>query len=126
MNRRQHYRDNQKKRFASHALVEIKKIKWLPFGAMSALLLDISLHGFKVELTKEHQIEELSQYWMTIPLSPFNLSSPSKITFQIETKWFDEESMRLGGVFLNLSKKQTLVINKIIELMKINGNLIPE
>jgi hypothetical protein len=47
-------RDREREsRYASHALVELRRFKILPFGVHSAVLLDVSLGGFKIEFTGE-------------------------------------------------------------------------
>ena len=46
---------NRESRFVSHAIVELRKFKHLPFFCHSAVLLDLSPSGFKLEFTGETQ-----------------------------------------------------------------------
>ena len=112
---------DRQERFLSHALVEIRKYQWLPFGIHSAILLDISLQGFKIELTSEHQTSVGTFYWLNIPLAPLGIYSPGHLSCQVQCRWFDEKRYRLGGVFTDLDKTQRLIIDQIVETLKIKG-----
>ena len=48
---------NRESRFVSHAIVELRRFKHLPFYCHSAVLLDLSPSGFKIEFTGETQVE---------------------------------------------------------------------
>ncbi len=110
-------------RFVSHALVEVRKYKLLPFFCDSAVLLDISLAGFKLEFTSEVVAKPGCQYWLTIPLSPLGIYSPSKLTCRAEVRWFDEQRHRIGGVFIDLSKSERMIIEQVITSLKAKGAL---
>ena len=112
-----------RKRFASHALVEIKKYKWLPFNSKSGLILDLSLEGVKIEFNQSVKSNPKS-VWISIPLTPFGLSSPDKITCQVEVRWFDEKNSRIGGLFKNLSEKNKFIMSQIIQIMKAKGKTL--
>ncbi len=111
-------------RFASHALVEIKPFRHLPFGIKSAVLLDISLGGFKVEFTGEARLKPGQQFWMSIPLTPLGIYAPSRLTCRGETRWFDNGKFRLGGVFMQLTRTERLIIDQVIETLKQRGALV--
>lgn len=102
-------------RFTSHALVEVRKFKKLPLFCHSAVLLDLSLSGFKIEFTSEVKAEPGERYWLNIPLGPLGIYAPKKILVQAESRWFDQQRCRIGGVFLELSKREKIILEQIIE-----------
>ncbi len=102
----------------SHALVELRRSKWWPLGVHSAVLLDISATGFKIEFTGKAACRAGDSFWMQIPLTPFAISSPQTITLKVLVKWFDAEKMRVGGVFESLDKSSDLYLGQIIERVK--------
>ena len=108
-------------RFASHALVEIRRFKHLPFGIHSAVLMDISLGGFKFEFTDEVKVTQGQQFWMAIPLAPLGIYAPSRILLRGECRWFDPKKYRIGGVFMDVSKTDLLILEQVIETMKERG-----
>ena len=105
-------------RVISHALVELKRHKWWPLGIKSAVLLDISKAGFKIEFTSQVKVRSDETLYMDIPLSPFGISAPRSILVQVSVKWFDPDSMRVGGVFLNIDDKTLMFLEKIIDKVK--------
>lgn len=109
----------RKERYISHALVEIRKVRWLPLGVQSAILLDISLDGFKVEFTYEYYAKVGEKYWITIPLAPLGIYSPSHLTCQTQCLWFDHKKYRIGGIFIKLDRTQNLIVEEIINSLKI-------
>ncbi len=113
----------RQERVLSHALVEVRRFKHLPFSCHSAVLLDISLSGFKLEFTGEFRAEPGKQYWLHIPLAPLGIYAPKRIMCKVECRWFDEKRFRIGGVFMGMSKTETLLIEQTIETLKSNGRL---
>lgn len=111
----------RQERFMSHALVSIKKFKWLPFAIHSAVLLDISLLGFKIEFTGDADVKIGTSYWLDIPLSPLGIYAPKRLLCHCECRWFDKESMRFGGIFIELDKTQRLIIDQIVETLALKG-----
>lgn len=111
------------KRYVSHALVEMRRFKWLPFFCHSAVLLDISTGGFKLEFTGEVQSAPGSQYWIHIPLAPLGISAPSRLVCHCEVRWFDENRYRIGGTFLQLTKTDHMIIEQIVASLKTRGQL---
>ena len=105
---------NREVRYRSHALIEMKKFKLLPFFAFSGVLLDMSLSGLKVDLTKAADVKPGNQFWLQIPLSPLGIFAPSKLLCKIECRWYDPNKFRLGGVFLDLTRTERLIIDQII------------
>ena len=106
---------NRESRFVSHAIVEMRKFKHLPFYCHSAVLLDLSPSGFKLEFTGETQIEPGDVYWLQIPLSSFGIYTPKSITVKCQCRWFDFSRYRVGGAFLNVSKRDLVIIESILE-----------
>ena len=113
-----HSRVKRAERVMSHALVELRPRKWWPFGVKSAVLLDISATGFKIELTGACKIDLQSRYWMTIPLGPFGMASPPSIQVAVTVRWFDEVKMRVGGTFEKIQDSASLYMDKIVDAVK--------
>lgn len=114
---------NRADRFTSHALVEVRKFRHLPFGIQSAVLLDISLGGFKAEFTGEAILKPGQQFWLAIPLTPLGIFAPSRLLCRGECRWFDTKKFRIGGVFLNLTKTDRHIIEQVIETLRTRGSL---
>ena len=112
---------NRADRYISHALVELKKYKNLPFGAHSAILLDISLSGFKIEFTGDTKVKPGEFYWLQIPLAPLGIMAPSKFECKTEVKWFDENKFRVGGTFNKLKESEKVIIDQIFEQLRSKG-----
>lgn len=110
-------------RFPSHALVELRRFKHLPFFIHSAVLLDISRGGFKIEFTGEVGARPGDQYWINIPLTPLGIYAPSRMLCRGECRWFDEKRYRVGGVFMNLTKTDRHIIDQVVETLKKRGSL---
>lgn len=122
----QHEQDSlqaRESRYASHALVELRRFRHLPFGVHSAVLLDISLGGFKIEFTGESVIKPGVQFWLSIPLTPLGIYAPSRLLCKGECRWFDAKRYRLGGVFLQLTKTDRHIIDHVVETLKQRGAL---
>jgi hypothetical protein len=108
-------------RFTSHALVELRKFKHLPFFVYSAVLLDVSLGGFKIEFTSEVMTKPGDQYWFNIPLTPLGIYAPTRLLCKGEVRWFDDKRYRVGGVFMHLSKVERLIIEQVVDTLKQRG-----
>jgi hypothetical protein len=118
-----HQRVNREERYLSHALVEFRKFKYLPFGIHSAVLLDISLGGFKMEFTGETTVEAGQQFWLHIPLTPLGIYSAARLMCRGECRWFDSQRYRVGGVFTELTKTERLIIDQVIDTLRQRGAL---
>ncbi len=106
-------------RFMSHALVEVRKFKRLPFFIQSGILLDMSSAGFKIEFTSVNpQVKRGDSLWLHIPLSPLGIRGPGNLSCKIEVRWFDESSARMGGVFIDLDRLALITIEQIIARFK--------
>lgn len=105
-------------RVVSHALVEVKRHLWWPFGVRSAVLLDVSQTGFKIEFTGNTSCTTGEKLLMEIPLAPFGVMAPKAIVMEIQVLWFDEQKMRCGGIFLNTTPTTVLFLQKIMEISK--------
>ena len=112
---------NRAQRFTSHALVEVRKFRDFPFFCHSAVLLDISVAGFKLEYTGEHKAVPGKIYWLNIPLEPLGIKAPNRVSFRIQCRWFDSKRYRMGGVFLGLSRTDQLLIEQVIDSLKSRG-----
>lgn len=113
--------EDRKTRYKSHALVEFKKAKWLPFGVHSGVLLDLSLDGFKLEFTGEVYVKPNSTSWVSIPLSPLGIKAPGKFQGKVEVRWFDEKRFRIGGTFQGLSTTDKQILAQVIEVLEEKG-----
>ena len=96
---------NRESRFVSHAIVELRKFKHLPFFCHSAVLLDLSPSGFKLEFTGETNVEPGDTYWLQLPLSSFGIYTPKSFSNQMQCRWFDSTRYRVGGSFTNIAKE---------------------
>ncbi|NRA65713.1 MAG: PilZ domain-containing protein [Pseudobacteriovorax sp.] len=114
---------NRAKRYISHALVEVRRFKLLPLFCDSAVLLDISVGGFKLEFTGEIKVSPGSQYWLNIPLSPLGIYAPKKLCCKCECRWFDSSRFRIGGTFIDLTKTDQMLIEQIVASLKSRGQL---
>jgi hypothetical protein len=108
-------------RFMSHALVEVRRYKWLPFYINSAILLDISLQGFKLEFTGEFNAKIGKNYWITIPLTPLGIYAPTTLSCLTQCRWFDNKRYRIGGQFIGLSRHQTIIVEQVISTLRDRG-----
>ena len=116
---------NRESRFVSHAIVELRRFKHLPFYCHSAVLLDLSPSGFKIEFTGETQVEPGDIYWLQIPLASFGIYTPKSITMKCQCRWFDSSRYRIGGAFINIAKRDTVIIESMLENLtkkKISNN----
>lgn len=111
------------KRYVSHALVEIRRYKWLPFFCHSAVLLDISTSGFKLEFTGEVGAAPGNQYWLNIPLAPLGIAAPANFLCRCECRWFDPQRYRIGGTFLGMTSTDKMLIEQIVVGLKTRGQL---
>ena len=111
------------KRYVSHALVEVRRFKWLPFFCHSAVLLDISTIGFKLEFTGETDVAPGAQYWLNVPLSPLGILAPTRFICRCECRWFDPQRFRIGGTFLNMTNTDSMLIEQIVASLKTRGQL---
>lgn len=106
-------RANRAPRFESHALVEVKT-GWNPFSTASAVLLDLSVGGFKIEFVNPVKLKTNVPMTMTIPLSPFQIMSPPKLKLKVVMKWFDPAQLRAGGVFVEIQDSQRYLFDRIL------------
>ncbi|SME90576.1 PilZ domain-containing protein [Pseudobacteriovorax antillogorgiicola] len=114
---------NRAQRYISHALVEVRRFKLLPFFCDSAVLLDISIGGFKLEFTGEIKVVPGNQYWLNIPLSPLGIYAPKRLICKSECRWFDDTRYRIGGTFIDLTKTEQMLIEQIVSSLKSRGQL---
>jgi hypothetical protein len=116
---------NRENRYPSHALVELRRFKHLPFKIHSAVLLDISLGGFKAEFTGEVRTRPGEGFWLNIPLTPLGIFAPARLLCRGECRWFDDKKFRVGGVFTNLSKTDRHILEQVIDTLTQRGALVP-
>lgn len=102
-------------RFFSHAVIEVRRSRWLPFFFHSGILLDLSEGGFKVEIMGSFKFRPQDQLWLRLPLAGFGIRDLQKIDLHSEVKWVDETNSRIGGIFTALDEDQKSVINRILE-----------
>jgi hypothetical protein len=114
----QQNQSDRSERVMSHALVELRSHNWWPFGIKSAVLLDLSGTGFKIELTGPADIALESIHLLTIPLRPFGLAAPSFIQTKVRVKWFQKDKMRIGGTFESINPSDTIYLDRIISYVK--------
>lgn len=112
---------NRPDRFSSHTLVEIRRFKNLPFFVQSAVLLDISLGGFKAEYTGEIQSKKGQIFWISIPLAPLGIYAPSRLMLLGQCRWYDPDRFRLGGVFVEVKKADKIILEQVIEAVQMRS-----
>ena len=107
-------------RFESHALVDIKTSAWNPFAVVSAVMLDLSVKGFKIEFVSPLKLLPGDFFTMGIPLAPFHILSPKRLKLKIQIKWFDARTLRCGGVFVEPSSHEIFFLEQIV------SKIVPE
>ena len=109
-------------RFLSHALIEVRRHRWWPFGVQSAVLLDVSLQGFKLEFTGEHQGEIGRTYCICIPLSPLGVYAPIRtLVCHGECKWVDPQRFRMGGTLAGLDEPSRRLMEQVVACLRTRG-----
>jgi PilZ domain len=101
-------------RYPSHALIDVSTSKWNPFAESSAVLLDLSQGGFKIEFVNPVELKTGMKINLSIRLSPFGILTPETLRLKAEVKWFDREKLRCGGLFSSPSETEFYVLDKII------------
>jgi hypothetical protein len=109
------------KRIESHALVDVKTSSWNPLSVASAVLLDLSWQGFKIEFVNPVKIKAGARLTMSVPLASFGILAPSRIKLKIQVKWYDGRMLRAGGVFEPENHEQDYIIQKIIDVLTLRG-----
>ncbi|NBO38453.1 hypothetical protein EBU99_07700 [bacterium] len=109
------------KRIESHALVDVKMNSWNPFAVSSAVLLDLSWQGFKIEFVNPAKIKPGARLTMWVPLASFGILAPAKLKLKIQVKWYDARMLRAGGIFEPESHEQDYLIQKIIDVLTLRG-----
>jgi len=109
------------KRIESHALVDVKMSMWNPLSLASAVLLDLSWQGFKIEFVNPVKLKPGSRLTMNVPLASFGILAPAKLKLKIQVKWYDARMLRAGGIFEPESHEQDYLIQKIIDVLTLRG-----
>lgn len=109
------------KRIESHALVDVKMSTWNPLSVSSAVLLDLSWQGFKIEFVNPVKIKPGARLSMSVPLASFGILAPARLKLKIQVKWYDARMLRAGGIFEPESHEQDYLIQKIIDVLTIRG-----
>lgn len=101
-------------RFPSHALIDVRFSRWNPFARVSAVLIDVSVTGFKLQLVDRAKLKVGTACVLSIPLSPFGVQVAENLVVKGEIKWVDQEGMRAGGVFVDVPDHSRLLIERVI------------
>lgn len=109
------------KRHLSHALVELQRFRWWPFTTQSAILLDISMGGFKAEVTGRVSALAGQRMWFKVPLSPWGIFSPKRLVVGAEIRWVDPQRSRLGGTFNEMREDERRVLEQLIGVLTSRG-----
>jgi len=112
---------DRRTRYTSHALIEVRRWRFWPFGVTSGVLLDMSVEGFKLEFTSDYKAKTLDRLWITLPLGPLGIIAPKRLSLPVEVRWFDGRTFRIGGVYLGLTSEQKNVIQKVVKSLKERG-----
>jgi len=112
-------------RFVSHALVEVRRFKTLPFFVQSGILLDMSTAGIKVEFTSNNvSLKAGDLRWLHIPMAPLGLRGMKDLICQVDIRWFDRASARMGGVFTQMDPVSQMLVEQIVQRLRESGNRI--
>lgn len=109
---------SREERYQSHSLVDIRPFKSLPFFAKSGVLLDLSFSGFKLDLTTQIRMKPGDRFWMIVPLSSLGIYAPKKLVIRAECRWYDPQKFRLGGLFIELSATERLILDQVINSLE--------
>lgn len=120
---RQRVMNSRSERFVSHALIEVRRFRLLPLFCESAVLLDLSIGGLKMEFTGTVAAKPGQRLWVVIPLAPLGIYAPRKWCANFECRWFDDNRLRIGGIFLGLSQFDQVLIEQIIANLRERGLL---
>jgi hypothetical protein len=101
-------------RFESHALIEVQLQWWNPFSKHSAVLLDLSASGCKIEFVNPIKLTTQKKVQLHIPLTPFGIDSITVLHAQAEVKWFDVTCLRCGCVFIQLDETKKYAIEQAL------------
>jgi hypothetical protein len=101
-------------RFFSHAVVELRKIQWLPIFCQSGILLDLSQAGFKIEVMGTVKNKANERFWLHLPLAAFGIQDLPNLSLRAEAKWVDHAQCRIGGVFVDVDSHSKDVIDRIL------------
>lgn len=112
---------DRRTRYTSHALIEVRRWRFWPFGVTSGVLLDMSIDGFKLEFTSEYTCKILDRLWITLPLGPLGILAPMRLSLPVEVRWFDGRRFRIGGVYLGLTSDQKIIVQQVVKSLKERG-----
>lgn len=101
-------------RFPSHALIDVRLSKWNPFSKCSAVLLDMSVTGFKIQFVDPVEIKPNTRFAIIVPLEPFGILGGGRLYLRAEMRWYDADIKRAGGVFFNCTDHERLMIERIL------------
>ena len=111
-------------RYQSHALVELRKYRIFSWLYKSAVLLDLSTGGFKLEFTVPAAVRPGEKRWLTIPLRPLGVMGPPAVTLLTQIKWFDGGRGRAGGVFGRLTPVEQMLLAQVVENLHQRGMIL--
>lgn len=109
---------NRAERLSSHALVDIKTNRWNPFSRRSAVLLDLSSSGFKVEFTSSVNLAIQAPLYFRLPLFPFGICKPAELRLVGKVLWFDANTMRAGGTFQAVGPQMEHAVRQVIAALE--------
>ena len=102
-------------RVFAHAIATIKANNWNPLGGWSAIVLDLSAGGCKLELVEGNKFKEGKKYYLDIPLASFNVSEPNSLKLYGEVMWYNDKRLRIGFRFIEPKREQVDIINHILD-----------
>jgi hypothetical protein len=113
---------DRSRRLSSHALVDIKTNRWNPFSRHSAVLLDLSSVGFKVEFINTINLAKGTTLFFRLPLAPFKIDTPTNLRLTGTVVWFDARTMRAGGTFSPPKPQMEQALQKVIERLQASSH----
>lgn len=101
-------------RHSAFSVIEVRKFKRLPFFCYSAVLLDISSTGCKIEFAGEHRIKVDEERWLYLPLAPLGFVQPNALCIKASCRWFIGDRYRSGWVFEEPSESMAALVERVI------------
>lgn len=105
-------------RTPSFNILDVRTNFWNPFSKHSAVLLDLTEQGFKIEFIEAVIIEPQAHVSLHIPLSPFRIPERTTLKLKAVVKWFERASMRAGGEFLALQPAHIETLKRMIAFLR--------
>jgi hypothetical protein len=108
-------------RYDTALVAEIFVHKWNPILKKKVVVLDLSWHGFKIEIINDQilKVKNGSTLKIRIPISQFSISTLNFLTLDIVVKWCDKEHKRAGGILIHPRGEKAIILGNLIQKLAI-------